>query len=802
MPENKHDSSPQNILKANAEDASLDSTDETIELKDHGTVIHNLDLFPRRKLIGRLWERDRLDQFLLPPIDIGVSSSIMIVFGPRGVGKSTLVRESAWCAVESGRFKSVLWFSREKFTDFLLGDHEQLPIPNDLISKGKKFGDPSKIIQLEEFEYIRHIHLKNPFHDEKERQDIYTFFRIFLELYAPFLIIVDDFDEKDNLNSIELCKELERVHHPNKIILTSRLLDHAFSDGVFETLEVNILDASEVKALVENDFQNTPLHQFPNQDLYQASELAWEWSAGLPIFITKCLVPKLQKDGWKFQKSKRWEQACNEFAEEYIQVDISSLDSDEKYFLIALATQEHLNNLDEKELALSLGFCPDDIEEMDIFYEILRKLQRNGLIGVRSERTQKDKSKGDAVWHKWTMFPFAKELVLNKLSSFQKDEFDNLQADHWSRILEYYKDTPQRIGPYIDKLLSVFLLCFENEDWNRAIKLGNLLSEIMNKLEYPVSSDAQKRFHYELLCKRLETGCRTCMDWWGIVQNLTKLSYFYLNAQEIGKATLVSEQAIELLKEAEENGKIRDEHWADISYAYAQIQAIKGNSDISITWFEKARQAYVLWGDLEGASKSGIALAQEYIKKDVYSAANTAAEQAKEDAIKVDAKLLAFEATLYMAEIANNQDKHETHMKLLQECITLADNEKSLFTFANNLRERLRTRRQEVTPKSANPVLNIVDVLMSPRVDWGDLESKPTIKKCPTHGFFDQTLIACPKCEKETSEACPVCRNLIEISQRDFATCKTCNTHFHLGCLSTIDNICIMCNKNTFSIGS
>ncbi len=81
--------------------------------------------------VGREWELSRIQQFLdrEKPVEENQRhcQTIMVVYGPRGVGKKTLVRQAALNCVNQGRFRLILWSDREAFASLVSGGFEILP---------------------------------------------------------------------------------------------------------------------------------------------------------------------------------------------------------------------------------------------------------------------------------------------------------------------------------------------------------------------------------------------------------------------------------------------------------------------------------------------------------------------------------------------------------------------------------------------------------------------------------------------------------------------------------------------------
>lgn len=738
-------------------------------------VLHNLDRFPHRELVGREWEITQLERFLKGEqlhMHATYSPPIMLVVGPRGIGKSALVREVARRCVHDQKlgFKAVFLLHREKFTDFLIGDKDALPL-SEGSSRRQQFSieDIGQLLDADEWRCVDTFHRDGPFPNGDERDGAASSLNKLLS-YQPYVLVVDDFDEKDNVNSADLCRLLEeRVHSPNKVILTTRLPDHQFSDGVFKILEIGLLDQEEVKRLVECDCcQSTLSYQLPSQDLYQAAQFAWEWSGGLPEVITQLLIPWLQRKGQRLRSTPRWLKELAQFAEEYC-VLTPELSDDEKYILLALTLQEHLRDLEIEELARSLGYRLEDEGDDDSFYDALYGLYRRRLIGRRSERTQKDQPQSSLVW-KWTLLPFAIDFVKKQLTDYERIDFHLYHADRWSRFVEGSADAPKIVEHHLDTILPCFSWCYEHEEWERVVNLGKFLSKALWDVDYKVSQSPMERFRFEEVCKRTSEAARKRNDWWTQVNQLTMLAYLYLSVKNVSKARMTIEQAVKLLTEAEENGKAGEAHWAATAYVYAQLQLAQGNVADTQKWLEKATHSYQSQDDLEGAAVSGTDLARLHRKRENFEQALILAQRAKENALQARAIKVAVRANTMMGEVAYYQGDLEKCIELLKEALELAK-EAGLTLVADKLREYIDFAKALFRAQQGDGKFDAadrIDSLLGARLLWGALEEN----------------LICPVCSKEFEPE--------DLFAERLWRCPTCDIFYHIGCL--IDNKCPSCS--------
>lgn len=329
--------------------------------------------------------------------------SIMLLYGPRGVGKSALACEVASRSYERGLFKTVLWFDRTRASELLLRNEGRFP----LLVEREAALDHNSLSTSEAHKYMQQFTSKKD-EDNSLPPRALDFLRRSLT-NQPYLLVIDDFDEYENLgaNDLGLCEELARINSPNKVILTTRLLEYSFSERVFQTLSLGLLSKEEVKDLaLQCGIEALRSVQFVDGDLDDTVDYLWQASGGLPEFITRFFMPIAEQRAWLVGVDPGWQDAFRYFSAEYLggreqskliseyeakyhqnkescTRKLAELSDREKCILISLALQEDTQACREEDLARSVGYRPED--ELSAFDKRLKNLTEKRLIVARIE---------------------------------------------------------------------------------------------------------------------------------------------------------------------------------------------------------------------------------------------------------------------------------------------------------------------------------------------------------------------------------------------------------------------------------
>jgi len=560
---------------------------------------------PFGDFVGRERELRILEEFLTGDSSV---PSIMLVHGPRGMGKSALVREAAMR--KKDHFKNnILWMNRSRLAELLYdGEENSRPFP----SKYKLGSD-----QIQETEVANYLDYFMSLDGDPtvNSEHAYAALSTFLSK-RPFLLIVDDFDEHDSLGDDPyLCEQLAQIESPNKVILTTRLLQHAFQQRVFKILGLGLLHQIDVKRLVEQSevLQYLDPMQFPN-GFETVDDYIWIKSGGHAEFITRFLLPTIERGKWSLNGAKL-ENAIDLFAANYINQRVQvalpeeytrrdeqlfatsnkfeGLDLQELDILFALCNMDSNKSLETSELALNLGYCPQKSDEQPEFFSLLHSLLQKRLIGCQIEDASARKNAHFT--YKWIMLPFAKKYVREQLLSVVGEAvLQKRQAARWINFLQYYSGDPdgyikQRIPP----ITSIFSWCFSNEEWRDVLKLGVLFSRALQTLKFHEGTPEQRILHTDVCQKTAEAAQQPGIEEWRIaVEQWILLAHLYSgeenNPELLQMALDYANQAAEIVADPRDNAEKKI--WANAVCLIAKVCVQQGNIATAQEYLEKVEQ--------------------------------------------------------------------------------------------------------------------------------------------------------------------------------------------------------------------
>jgi hypothetical protein len=793
--------------------------------KDLSCELPNYGVF-----VGREWELAELGNFLS---DKSSPKCIMLVYGPRGVGKSALVREAAGRSIEDGLIKAVVWLDRSRASEILLRDDKhELPLPGEGVSF-----DLKELSTAESYQISRLLMSKRDGGDELDKRAI-DFLKAILK-DEPYLLVIDDFDEYDGLgNDPDFCEQLTRIQAPNRVILTTRLLEHKFPQRVFETLEIGVLEQEEVKELVSQcGLDRLDPVQFMDGDFHATADYIWKESGGMPEFITRFLIPLAEQRKWLLGVDPEWAEAFGHFSagyliqreqtnppEEYERTysnnreaclrKLHTRSEEERYILLSLAYQEEAQALDERELAQTLGYRPDNTIDFARFHRTLFRLHKERLISRRLEgrlKRGKDQVSSQPLVWKWLLLPFARKLIKDLLMDHIEAEmnFHRKQADQWTDFVRGYAEFPQHIIRQFDRIYDSFSWCAANQEQERIVDLGKALSKSLRDLGFETSRPELRTRLIEICQQTADTAQQPRInDWQTAVEQWMLLAQVYLEVDDDlvaqNLALEFAERATRRLEKAYENGVDIDEaKWATAACLVATGYLRKRDHSQAQYWLEKAdnRSALGVWpllahqlgkqyipidlnqavywlkkaidvanghGFDDIAAKAGGDLAHLYLsRKDPVPARLSAQEARKiastssqsEEMVELMIKTITIEA-----QIAYQADEADECRKLLEEALDLAKDAK-LYPIVEELNRwlsfiMLRTGKFDPTGG--------VDKLLGTRLLWGAIDEK------------------CPLCKKEFEPE--------DLFGDRLWLCPNCRTYLHIHCLSEFDSKCPICS--------
>jgi hypothetical protein len=683
----------------------------------------------------------------------------------------------------------------------------------------------------------------------------------------PFLLVIDDFDEYDGLGDDRgLCRYLESIPRPNKVVLTTRLPEHKFSgSGLIQRLEVGLLNEEEVKDLVKQcGFEKLDEIQLVERDLDATARYVWTVSGGFPEFITRFFLPMAEQKGWYLEVLSDWEEAVEHFAAGYLgqrsQEDflweyekkysdsvatcaqkLKKLSDEERNILIALALQKDLQELGEEKLAQALGYSSDgNRKQLAKFRRVLISLTRKRLLARRLESNGQRKSKNAQLKVIWTLLPFVKEFIKSQLFNGRetKADFYCAQADHWIRFLENSSQSSEYIQHQTERVYyPIFLWCVANQEWERALSLGQVLSKLL--LEDLAGTEEEITRIIDICQKTAIIAQRPEVSNLGVaITQLYLLAQIYADIGELTEPDMALEyanQAIQLLEQTEKLDNVIEE-WANLAAMIVALSLSKQDIDQVQYWLNRmeaqgqekhegwqsgAASLARLYSDVARAEKwltkaAGIACTQENYPIAIQSYTDLAVlclqngnwvkalEYVKQTEMIVnkstpDREMIQhrIRAITVEANIAQCSNKRRDSKSLYIEARQLAKNIK-LNSVADELQRQLDILAFE--DDELNPISR-VDKLLGVRVLWGKPEGITESDGFDPVRRVDKILGVNSEWGTLKEQRCPICRQgfvVEDLSENKLQSCQNCGNYFHVACLKTTveDEICPICGTS------
>lgn len=725
------------------------------------------DLPSHHPFVERLWEINIVENFLNNqdiPTQVERSKTggviatflpcILTVNGPKGMGKTSLIREVALSyALHEKIFKGIFWFDRQNYV----------------------WGASL----ITEFQPQRSL---NNFLDQLQ-QDTSKLNKI-----TPILLIIDDLDQESKADVKQLCLKLEKVKVPNKIIIVGRTTEITFSHKIaIPNCPVGLLNEEETKELVkyhcsrQNSVQNLepiPRHLWGFEDLDAVADWVWKVSGGLPDFITQFLLPEVKNEKYgPLGPLGSWSDPCTTYATRYLSNESNKtfkivVSDVEKYILLTLATQEPLRALEENPLLEKMGVIIEIQKESTEFRRSIMDLYEKRLVSRRIIADPISNSESTLVYY-WVMLPFMRDLIRAELAEYETNRFNEERANRWISFFEYYLQVNQtrRLETHFDQALSVLSWCAEYKQWQLATKLGQLIVRTMESAGYPNSTSQGKQNKYLEACTKLIQAAYSSGDISTEMETRLRLLTYTPSPRVFRKrlTTLMQRyQEIEQLAQP-----LNESLHGEITYTYAKFQikagfafpAQDGLKQAIMYYSNQANWAQVGWASMDlaelllrlGDKEESIL---EIEKVDRLTSQPNLYDLDSRVAAELTVKTYAIKAYISF----QNGELSEC-CKLLEEALTIA--------------------KDKNKPKLAEEILNSVIF----------------VKKAMGH--FDpvadiDVLLDCPFLEISNDRKCPICSSEINRSAlfaQSIWLCPDCDTYYHTNCIEEQwDNQCQQCS--------
>lgn len=442
--------------------------------------------------VGRDNERRQLQDFLE-----NSKSPIMLVYGPRGVGKSSLV-----CYVANefkDRFSSVVWIDRTNALELFEDMNDDIFISLNGVKEDGTNSIKNRIFT----DHQKKNGEMNPKVDEAKKALLGKSSNL------PFLLIVDDFDEEYSLletrnDELALCGYIERfVNHPNKIIITSRLRENSFNGLGFDMLEVGLLQKQDVDMLVKRYLGKLDDSVLVNANIEDTCKFIWMLSGGLAEFVSRCIIPTTTQREFLLGRDPRYAEVIHKFSQCYL-VDreqprdldgyetvltsqvlesrLISLFAKGNFTEFVLWKWFNLNLADgylEDDLGIALGLNLLDDVTAAKFHNALTDLHKYRFIArqIEEDTNKTTHSKKTA---KWILLPIISSYIQKYWPTYR--HCWNEESIYLRNFVEAYINIPQKIVLHFERILSIINWCYDNQSWENLISLGISASRASEKL--------------------------------------------------------------------------------------------------------------------------------------------------------------------------------------------------------------------------------------------------------------------------------------------------------------------------------
>lgn len=780
--------------------------------------------------LGPIAGRDREVEELLRFLKQDSEKPIILIHGPRGIGKTALAYKAANLCANDRPFKAVLWINRTRVRQL---------IPDDQNKKWNTLS-PEKKSLLEYVQQESHILgiLQSPAIDELPN-GYRDFFITALATHQPYLIVIDDFDEFFPLtaeHNKDLLEQLARVKTPNKVIITTRLPDNNFQYECYQLLEVGLLNEQDVKKIITESHPD----RF-GLILDEAVNYLWAISGGHPEFIMR-LVSKKIVEGWLLEPDDEWVKAQERFSAGYLtnrdqanepesyqeegnyekniveyRKKINELGAEEKNVLFALANRlPDSPPLAERELSVRLGYVPQDY---GLFHRAVEQLRRQRLISCRI--TLDDKNSGQSRLP--ILWPFAREFI--KIQFDKMDQTSNLQkarADRWIKFIRFHAESAKQIVQQLDDIYESFRWCVRDGDWQRVVNMGANFSKILWDLNYQTGLPKQ-RFDLQYVCKQTIEAVQKLDNIYlpVLISQHIMLARFHSDTKignlaeqdialeharkayevigEVGAdweevVCLIAkinarrdaiEEAEHWLEEVEKRVGISTlDDWASTAYDVAKAKMKSGDFAQAQIWVDKALSSYKRKNNLLKCSQVSSEFAYFCLAIKDWDRALIYAQITEKYILDVSGGIapdgtpsefaeIRVVANIIMAEVAKGKGQVKECEDFLREARDLSKSSNLnpvLIADLNGWLEHIIRSGRDFTPARA------VATILDKKLAWG----------IATQATY-----------------CPVCRKGLEATfHEEIRVCANCRTSYHLLCLSTIDYKCSICGTLQQATGS
>lgn len=454
-------------------------------------------------IVGRKAELFDIEEFLKSQNEH--AQSVLLIYGPRGIGKSALVCEAARLAFSNNLFETVLWLDRSRIEKILE------VIPNGIFGP---YPNPKSIIQS-----LTNADLCNIVDDflaGKHDSNI-TILQSTVALLKevlntrPYLLIIDDFDEYCTLRDLPgLCEQLSFIPTSSKVILTSRTNSHKFSYPVYRTYALGALELADVKGFTcQLCGYQLERYQLINGDSAASAEYIVKIAGGMPEFIKRFFLPMLEQTGQVLHEGYDWNSEFLHFAADYLiercqgvtweryqerydhnlecfnQLS-ATLTNLEKNILFAL-TEIWDNSLrTANQLAESLGYQLKTVTEQSEFRRCIQRLHDKRFIARHLSPNPidvpNDSSHKAQLIEQWCLpTPIKTFLKKNLLVDLEAEHLMwNEQIDRWIQYLDEFSQPPLHIIKDIQLVLTIFRKSYDYKEFQKSIDLGELLCKVSN----------------------------------------------------------------------------------------------------------------------------------------------------------------------------------------------------------------------------------------------------------------------------------------------------------------------------------
>ena len=424
--------------------------------------------------------------------------TIMVVSGPKGVGKSTLALQGARKKLDEGDvFKAIVWFDKRRFLELM---HDA----PDILDQGHVAGysapafrqhlvenDDDYANLRQALESYRQSQPETTPQPEPTIQPHLPIIRQFFRDVQPYLLIIDDIDEDFEEQTQVICDELERIRLPNKAILTSRrAADLPFNNDHVQIahLKLGLLSKEEADDMVDWECREYGLARqyWYADDLDQTKQWLWEYTGGLPDLIVKT-IRNAEVDSKRLNTTAYWLEFFRAYAASYLQGDptesvadlFAALNAQEKYLLVALAGVPTFPPRNGDDLLATVGVYQDHSEQ-ESYSAAITSLYAKRFLGRKVRLISTDSRKRYDL--EWQLHPFMRGLIETNLENYTISDYRRVRADLWQEYFRHYAISDEsrvNLLEYLNQGMSSLAWLVEHEEWPKAITFGKTIVSVL-----------------------------------------------------------------------------------------------------------------------------------------------------------------------------------------------------------------------------------------------------------------------------------------------------------------------------------